>query len=127
MPARRHLLQVAAASALGTALRRWDRGDSRSVALALDLPPRLDYPALSRLARGVVGSTRSTDDAPVVLVTERDYAQALGQTIKGVAPRLPLVVIDQIGLGEGDYIDIGRPLLGGRVVPVSVKTLVFYQ
>jgi ethanolamine utilization protein EutA (predicted chaperonin) len=40
---------------------------------------------------------------------------------------LPLVVIDQIGLGEGDFIDIGEPMLDGRVVPVSVKTLVFYQ
>ena len=38
-----------------------------------------------------------------------------------------VIVVDQIGLGEGDFIDIGEPLFEGRVVPVSVKTLVFYQ
>jgi ethanolamine utilization protein EutA len=117
------------ADALGSALQRWDRTeDDASVALALDLPERLDYTDLTRLAHGVARSAGGADaDSPVVLVTERDYAQALGQTIKGVAPQLPLVAIDQIGLGEGDFIDIGRPMLDGRVVPVSVKTLVFYQ
>ncbi len=48
-------------------------------------------------------------------------------TFEGQIQELPLVVIDQIGLGEGDFIDIGEPMLDGRVVPVSVKTLVFYH
>ncbi|GAA1542178.1 ethanolamine ammonia-lyase reactivating factor EutA [Nocardioides humi] len=120
----------AIAGSLGGAAQRWDADEHRSMAFALDLPARLDYAALSRLAAGVVGyaaTTGSADPAPVVLVTERDYAQALGQTIKQAAPELPLVAIDQIGLGEGDFIDIGEPLLDGRVVPVSVKTLVFYR
>lgn len=112
------------------ALRRWDRGPGEGVALALMLPARLDYPSLVRLAEGVVawsGTDGPSGRPPVVLVTEPDYAQALGQTIKTFAPELPLVAIDQVGLGEGDFIDIGRPMLDGRVVPVSVKTLVFYQ
>lgn len=114
---------------LTDAATRWDREDDGGIALALDLPRTLDYPALSRLAEGVVAysATPRHGRSPVVLVTERDYAQALGQTIKGFAPDLPLIAIDQIGLGEGDFIDIGRPMLDGRVVPVSVKTLVFYR
>jgi len=64
---------------------------------------------------------------PLILVTEEDYGQVLGQTIKSRSPDLPVIVVDQIGLGEGDFIDIGEPLFEGRVVPVSVKTLVFYQ
>ncbi|GAB2859305.1 ethanolamine ammonia-lyase reactivating factor EutA [Nocardioides pacificus] len=117
------------AEALRAAVQRWDRGAETGIALALDLPGDLDYPALSRLAEGVVAYVGAThrEQSPVVLVTERDYAQALGQTIKGLAPQLPLVAIDQIGLGEGDFIDIGEPVVDGRVVPVSVKTLVFYQ
>jgi ethanolamine utilization protein EutA len=117
------------ADTLTDAVRRWDRvGDGR-VALAFDLPTSMAYPALARLAEGIVAYADTGDTAgqPVVLVTERDYAQALGQTIKGLAPDLPLIAIDQIGLGEGDFIDIGRPMLDHRVVPVSVKTLVFYR
>ena len=64
---------------------------------------------------------------PLIAIIERDYAQALGQTIKAMAPDRPLLVIDQVGLAEGDYIDIGAPLMDGRVVPLSVKTLVFYH
>lgn len=117
------------AQSLETAVLRWDQENDRKVALVLDLPPQLDYPSLTQVAQGVAAYSEQGGDgnSPVVLVTERDYAQSLGQTIKGFAPGLPLVVIDQIGLGEGDFIDIGEPLLDGRVVPVSVKTLVFYQ
>jgi ethanolamine utilization protein EutA len=44
-----------------------------------------------------------------------------------MAPDRPLLVVDQVGLSEGDYIDIGAPLMDGRVVPLSVKTLIFYH
>jgi ethanolamine utilization protein EutA len=66
-------------------------------------------------------------DRPLVIIIERDYAQALGQTVKGLAPSRSLLVIDQVGLSEGDYIDVGTPLMDGRVVPLSVKTLIFYH
>ena len=58
---------------------------------------------------------------------QQDYAQVLGQTIQAKRPGLPLLVIDQVGLGEGDFVDIGVPVLGGRAVPLSIKTLVFYD
>ena len=63
----------------------------------------------------------------MILILARDYAQSLGQTIKGLIPQRALLVIDQVGLDEGDYIDIGNPMMDGRVVPLSVKTLVFYH
>ncbi len=66
-------------------------------------------------------------DRPLVLVLQQDYAQVLGQTIQTIKPGLPLIVIDQVGLGEGDFIDIGLPVLDGRAVPLSIKTLVFYD
>lgn len=113
------------------ALVRWDRDgqDEGVFIIALDLPQRLNYPQISALATGIAdfsdnGVKRGN---PLVLVTEADYAQVLGQTIKQKRPNLPLIVVDQIQLGEGDFIDIGEPLFDGRVVPVSVKTLVFYQ
>ncbi len=117
------------AGAISDGLARWDREGDGQVALALDLPERLDYDALHRLASGVTQYAEDALDAdePVVIVTGRDYAQALGQTVQGLTPSRPLVVIDQVGLDEGDFIDIGTPILDGRAVPLSVKTLVFYR
>lgn len=126
------------AEALHAAEGRWDvaggTGTGRStscLALALDLPPRLNHAGLMAIAAGVVqhAGTHSTQGqaAPVILVLEQDYAQVLGQSVHALRPDLPLIVVDQIGLDEGDYIDIGQPMLGGRVVPVSVKTLIFYH
>lgn len=121
----------AVARALTDAHRRWDSGGgaTASVAIQLRLPQRLDYAQLTVLARGIADFAQRAlaPGTPLVMVTEEDYAQVIGQSVKASADRLPLVVIDQIGLGEGDYIDIGEPMLDGRVVPVSVKTLVFYQ
>jgi ethanolamine utilization protein EutA len=117
------------AQAIGQAMLRWDVKDGRqSAALALDLPQRMDFETLQTLARGVVAyASQLPQEHPLILITERDYAQSLGQTIKALRPDLPLVVIDQVGLGEGDFIDIGEPMLDGRVVPLSVKTLIFYH
>jgi hypothetical protein len=96
-------------------------------AIAIDLPEQLDYPQMHAIASGVAlyAANNLPDKTPLVLVIERDYAQVFGQTIKALRPQLPLVSIDQVGLGEGDFIDIGEPILGGRVVPLSVKTLIF--
>ncbi|MFP4394248.1 MAG: ethanolamine ammonia-lyase reactivating factor EutA [Anaerolineales bacterium] len=120
------------AAALDYAGQRWDVEETqRKLALAIDLPARLTHAGMMAVAEGVVQYADARNgrdhDALLILVLERDYAQALGQSIHALRPDLPLIIIDQIGLGEGDFIDIGVPLLGGRVVPVSVKTLIFYH
>lgn len=114
-------------TAIRHAMARWD-ADDQTVALALDMPWQVGFAELTSLADAVLDAITTTSrpvDAPLVLVTRHDVAKALGQTINGRRPDLPLVAIDQIGIGEGDFIDIGTPILDGRVVPVSVKTLVF--
>jgi ethanolamine utilization protein EutA len=118
------------AAAIRQAVQRWDADRSNgNVAIALDLPVHLDYPLLQAVAGGVItyAATDLAPGRPLVLIIERDYAQVLGQTIKALRPDLPLLAIDQVGLGEGDFIDIGLPMLDGRVVPLSVKTLIFYR
>ena len=116
-------------AAIGEAVRRWDVNLATDpFAIALELNRALDYTLLTQLANGLREFSGSMpSDRPLVVIIERDYAQALGQTLKGLAPERSLLVIDQVGLSEGDYIDIGTPLMDGRVVPLSVKTLIFYH
>jgi len=124
------ILEPASVSrSIAEAVNRWDvdlATDPFAVALELDRP--LDYESLVQLANGLKEFSESMPgDRPLIVIIERDYAQALGQTLKGLAPSRALLVIDQVGLSEGDYIDIGTPLMDGRVVPLSVKTLIFYH
>ncbi|HEX6485344.1 MAG TPA: ethanolamine ammonia-lyase reactivating factor EutA, partial [Nocardioidaceae bacterium] len=116
------------AVAVRDALARWDLEDDAQAAIVVDLPQELGYSALQAVAADIVAyHDAGHSDRPLVLVLQHDYAQVLGQTIQTIRPGLPLVVIDQVGLGEGDFIDIGLPVLGGRAVPLSIKTLVFYD
>jgi ethanolamine utilization protein EutA len=117
------------ARSISEAVTRWDVNLATDpFAVALELNQSLDYEALVQLANGLKEFSESMPgDRPLIVIIERDYAQALGQTVKGLAPSRALLVIDQVGLSEGDYIDIGTPLMDGRVVPLSVKTLIFYH
>lgn len=100
-----------------------------NAAIAVQLGSTLDYARLQNLAKAFADYATHDlpPDRPLILILGKDYAQSLGQTIKGLVPQRALLAIDQVGLDEGDYIDIGNPMMGGRVVPVSVKTLVFYR
>jgi ethanolamine utilization protein EutA len=123
------LRPVESAQAIADAVRRWDvNPQTDDFAIALELNRPLDYTLLLQLATGLAEFAKTLPAGrPLVAIIERDYAQALGQTVKAMAPERPLLVIDQVGLSEGDYIDIGTPLMDGRVVPLSVKTLIFYH
>lgn len=130
LPPMESVSEASVREALHYAIQRWDRDEEQSlIAINLHLPVRMTYDQMQTIASGI-GSFATSElrsGQPLVLVTEQDYAQVLGQTITGIHPDLPLIVVDQVGLGEGDFIDIGEPMFDGRVVPVSVKTLVFYQ
>lgn len=65
-------------------------------------------------------------DHPLVVVVERDIAKALGQALKvRLGQKRDIICLDGIAAGSGDYLDIGKPLAMGRVVPVVIKTLIF--
>jgi len=122
--------RAAVVEAARYAMTRWDISPQTDrFAVALEIQWELDYPLLTELSHGLADFAEKHLPArqPLIIITDHDYARALGQTVKSFIPKHPLLVIDQVGLQEGDYIDIGRPMLDGRVVPLSVKTLVFYH
>lgn len=59
-----------------------------------------------------------------VFVIEEDIAKALGKAYGKLTNR-PFLFVDGISAKEGDYIDFAMPLYGGKVIPVTVKTLLF--
>jgi len=64
--------------------------------------------------------------APVMLAAESDMAKAMGYALQNHARgSRGIVSIDSICTQEHDYVDIGKPLFGGLVVPVIIKTLLF--
>jgi ethanolamine utilization protein EutA len=117
------------AGAIQSAVQRWDiQPAADPYAISLEIDQDLDYPSLVNLAQGLYSYAQSLPmGKPLIILIKRDYAQSLGQTLRSMNDSHPLLVIDQVGLEEGDYIDIGNPLMDGRVVPLSVKTLIFYH
>ncbi|MDR2442190.1 MAG: ethanolamine ammonia-lyase reactivating factor EutA [Deltaproteobacteria bacterium] len=61
----------------------------------------------------------------LVVILEEDMAKSLGQTLRAALPQKVVISLDSVKVESGDYIDIGLPVVSGRVVPVIVKTLVF--
>ena len=60
----------------------------------------------------------------VVGSNQHDFAKALGQIIESWLPTSrSVIVLDRIKVTHGNYLDIGKPVMG--VVPVIIKTIIF--
>lgn len=71
-----------------------------------------------------VYSTPGLEKMPVILIIEEDMAKSLGQSVRIRMPDRQMICIDSVGIREGDYIDLGSPIMKGVAIPVVVKTLV---
>jgi len=67
-------------------------------------------------------------ELPLIIIVEHDMAKALGQAMyHELQYQKDVICLDSIKLDNGDYIDIGKPVAEGTVLPVVVKTLVFNE
>ena len=63
---------------------------------------------------------------PILLVIESDIAKAMGQMIRQQPDlKRQVVASDSIHVEDGEYVDMGKPMMNGMVIPVVVKTLIF--
>ncbi|MGV7961913.1 ethanolamine ammonia-lyase reactivating factor EutA [Photorhabdus tasmaniensis] len=95
---------------------------------ALALPDALpvNYAAVQTCITALQDFTeRYPSSHPLLIIAGQDFGKALGMLLHPLMEERPLAVIDEVITHTGDYIDIGVPLFGGAVVPVTIKSLAF--
>ncbi|MFC5469868.1 ethanolamine ammonia-lyase reactivating factor EutA [Cohnella suwonensis] len=114
-------------AAIGEGLTLHGPDGSPPFALALAGESPVGYAQLQKLAEELSGRfVRSFPRSKcLVVVCERDMAQALGQALrKRCGGRPKVLCVDQVRVEHGDYIDLGEPI-SGMMIPVVAKTLAF--
>jgi len=86
------------------------------------------YKLMKKLSEAVITALRGKEKigGTVVLVFEADIGMGIGRVIQEeVAPGLNIISIDEIKLGDFNYVDIGEPAGDRGFIPVIIKSLVF--
>ncbi len=117
-------------SQINASFRRFDLKEGEEIiALYFKDPVRVSYPQLELFARSIERALVNTirKKLPVILIFETDIACSVGNVIRRETQlQTNLLSLDELMLQEGDWVDIGEPLVGGQVFPVTVKSLVFH-
>jgi len=91
----------------------------------INQPSYLQMRGLSEAVISVLGGKLKLGGT-IVLVFEADIGMGIGRVIQEeVAPGCALISIDEIRLGDFNFIDIGEPTGDRGFIPVIVKSLVF--
>ncbi len=97
-------------------------------ALSFKGKKNFSFKEISELAEIIIEGAQKIikSNLPLVTILEHDAAKVLGQTLNNKLNRKKEIVsLDGIKVQNGDYLDIGKPLAGGKVLPVIIKTLIF--
>ncbi len=115
---------------INAAFQRFDLSEGDEViALYFKNPVRVSYPQLELFAKSIEKALTNTirNKLPVILIFETDIACSVGNVIRRETRlKTNLLSLDELMLKEGDWVDIGEPLVDGQVFPVTVKSLVFH-
>jgi len=116
-------------SKIYSSFQRFDlREGKETVALYFKDPVSNSYPKVELFAKSIEAALPNSIDnkIPIILIFETDIACSVGNVIRReTCLKTNLLTLDELDLKEGDWIDIGKPLTGNQVFPVTVKSLVF--
>ena len=117
-------------SQINASFQRFDLNEGDEIiALYFKDPVRVSYPQLELFAKSIERALANTikNKLPVILIFETDIACSVGNVIRRETQlNTNLLSLDELTLKEGDWVDIGEPLVDGQVFPVTVKSLVFH-
>jgi len=118
-------------SQIGVSFQRFDLEEGEDIiALYFKDPVMASYPQLELFARSIEGALTNSiqNKIPIILIFDTDIACSVGSVIRRETDlKTNLLSLDELNLKEGDWIDIGEPLVAGQVFPVTVKSLVFHN
>ncbi len=109
---------------------QWVLGQNDEDRFILAMPGKRDpgYTEMKRAAaaiRQIMDRVQPSGES-ILLVIESDIAKAMGQMIRQQPDlKRQVVAIDSIHVEDGEYVDMGKPMMNGMVIPVVVKTLIF--
>jgi len=116
-------------SQINISFQRYDLNEGEEiVALYFKDPVKASYPKLELFAKAIEAAFTNSikNNIPIILIFEKDIACSVGNVIRReTSLKTNLLSLDELILEEGDWIDIGEPLVAGQVFPVTVKSLVF--
>ncbi len=115
--------------AITDALKRFDlqEGEDKMILSFVDAV-RSSYENLTEFSKGVVAALPNTvsKNQPIMMCFDTDIGNSVGNIMRReTGIKNEILSIDEISLKEGDFVDIGAPIIEEVVVPVVVKTLVF--
>ena len=117
-------------SQIDVSFQRFDFEEGEDIiALYFKDPVMASYPQLELFARSIEGALTNSiqNKIPIILIFDTDIACSVGSVIRRETDlKTNLLSLDELNLKEGDWIDIGEPLVAGQVFPVTVKSLVFH-
>lgn len=115
---------------MNRAFKRFDLKEGEQiVALYFKDPVQNHYSRLELFAKSVEAALPNSiaNNIPIILIFEGDIACSVGNVMRReTGLKTNLLTLDELELREGDWVDIGQPLVKDQVFPVTVKSLVFH-
>lgn len=105
-----------------------EQSGSDIAALALKGDPDPDYETVRKLAHCLAEGLDQAlpQGKPIIILLEHDIAKVLGMAMRDLlGDKRKIICVDSVKVEQGDYVDLGRPVLDGLVIPLVVKTLLF--